>query len=137
MPGLAGAHRVDQGWPEIAGVDDTSLHQTARSVLALSRLRSALVGFGPGLALPGGEDTSMLLGRVGPLITHGVRGLLYHRRSSGAWGWRTYVDTAPSPSKTALCMMAVAASAGCLAAGDPFDPACDVPVEAGGVSGEV
>lgn len=129
-------HQVDQGWPEVAGVDDASLHQTARSVLALSGLRSVLAGLGPGLALPGGADTSVLLDRVGPLIAHGVRGLLYHRRSSGAWGWRTYVGTAPSPSKTALCLMAVAGSAGCLAAGDPFGPARDVLVETGGAGGE-
>jgi hypothetical protein len=146
QPGIADAavwcvdwlerHRVEQGWPEIAGVDDASLHQTARSVLALSRLRGVLMSLGPGLELPGGVDTSVLLGRVEPLIDDGARGLLYHRRGSGAWGWRTYVDTAPSPSKTALCLMAVAGSAGCLAAGDPLDPARDVPVEAGGVGGE-
>ena len=130
-------HQVGQGWPEVAGVNDVSLHQTARAVLALSSLRKALSDLGPGLVLPGGTDTSVLLGRVEPLIAHGTRGLLYHRRSSGAWGWRTYVDTAPSPSKTALCLMAIAGSAGCLGAGDPFDPALDAPLEAGGVSGEV
>lgn len=128
--------QIDQGWPEVAGVDDPSLHQTARAVLALVGLRKALVGFGPGFVLPSGTDTRVLLDRVDPLIAHGVRGLLYHRRSSGAWGWRTYVDTAPSPSKTALCLMAVAGSVGCLGAGDPFDPARDMPQEAGGVSGE-
>jgi hypothetical protein len=142
QPGIADAaawcvdwleqHQVDQGWPEVAGVDDVSLHQTARAVLALSELRSALAGLGPGFVLRGGTDISVLLDRVGPLITHGVRGLLYHRRSSGAWGWRTYVDTTPSPSKTALCLMAVAGSAGHLAVGDPFDAARDQPVEAGG-----
>ena len=130
-------NQVGQGWPEVAGVDDASLHQTARAVLALSGLRSALVDLGPGLTLPGGTDTSALLDRVEPLIAHGVRGLLYHRRSSGAWGWRTYVDTAPSPSKTALCLMAIAGAAGCLSAGEPFDLDLDVPMEAGGVSGEV
>jgi hypothetical protein len=87
-------------------------------------------GLGPGFVLPSGTDTSVLLDRVEPLIAHGVRGLLYHRRSSGAWAWRTYVDTAPSPSKTALCLMAVAGSAGCLGAGDLFDPARDIPLEA-------
>lgn len=132
-----GTHQVDQGWPEVAGVDDVSLHQTARAVLALCSMREVLAGLGPGFVLPGGMDGGVLLNRVGPLIAHGVRGLLYHRRSSGAWGWRTYVDTAPSPSKTALCLMAVAGSAGCLGAGDAFDPARDVPLEAGGVSGEV
>lgn len=146
QPGIADAaawcadwlaqRQTDQGWPEVAGVDDVSLHQTARAVLALTGLRKALTSLGPGFVLPGGTDTSVLLDRVEPLIAHGIRGLLYHRRSSGAWGWRTYVDTAPSPSKTALCLMAVAASAGCLGAGDPFDPARDVLLESGGVSGE-
>lgn len=130
------AHQVGQGWPEVAGIDDVSLHQTARSVLALASLRKVLTDLGPGFALADGTDTSALLDRVGPLIAHGVQGLLYHRRNSGAWGWRTYVDTAPSPSKTALCLMAVGGSAGCLRAGDPFDPALDIPLEAGGVSGE-
>lgn len=129
-------HQIDQGWPEVAGVDDASLHQTARAVLALCGLRRVLAGLGPDLELPGGMNTSVLLARVDPLIRHGQRGLLYHRRPSGAWGWRTYIDTAPSPSKTALCLMAVAASAGCLAAGEPFDPALDIPLETGGVSGE-
>ncbi|TDD94358.1 hypothetical protein E1298_07110 [Actinomadura rubrisoli] len=101
-------HQVEHGWPEVAGIDDTSLHQTALAVLALSRLRDALTALGPGLALPGGTDTSALASRVEPLIGHGLAGLLYHRRPSGAWGWRTYVDTEPSPSKTAL----VAAAAG-------------------------
>jgi hypothetical protein len=133
--GWLDTHQVGQGWPEVAGVNDVSLHQTARAVLALSSLRKALSDLGPGLVLPDGTDTSVLLGRVEPLIAHGTRGLLYHRRSSGAWGWRTYVDTAPSPSKTALCLMAIAGSAGCLGAGDPFDPALDAPLEAGGVSG--
>jgi hypothetical protein len=132
--GWLDAHRLDQGWPEVAGVDDVSLHQTARAVLALSGLRKVLADIGPGFALPGGTDTSVLLDRAGPLIAHGVRGLLYHRRTSGAWGWRTYVDTTPSPSKTALCLIAVAGSAGCLGAGDPFDPAQDIPLESGGGS---
>jgi hypothetical protein len=147
QPGIADAaawcvdwleqHQIDQGWPEVAGVDDVSLHQTARAVLALSSFREVLTGLGPGFALPGGMDVGVLLNRADPLIAGGVRGLLYHRRSSGAWGWRTYVDTAPSPSKTALCLMAVAGSAGCLGAGDPFDPARDTALEAGGVSGEI
>ncbi|WP_131741973.1 hypothetical protein [Actinomadura roseirufa] len=105
-------HQIGHGWPEVAGIDDASLHQTALAVLALSRLRDTLRVLGPELALPGGADTGALATRVEPLIGHGLAGLLYHRRSSGAWGWRTYVDTAPSPSKTALCLMAVAAASG-------------------------
>jgi hypothetical protein len=129
-------HQIDQGWPEVAGIDDASLHQTARAVLALCALRRALAGLGPDLVLPGGVNTSTLLARCAPLIEHGRRGLLYHRRPSGAWGWRTYVDTAPSPSKTALCLMAVAASAGCLAADEPLGLGQDVPLEVGGVNAE-
>jgi hypothetical protein len=132
-----GAHQLDQGWPEVAGVDDVSLHQTARAVLALSGLRKVLSDLGPGFVIHSGTNTSVLLDRVEPLIAHGVRGLLYHRRNSGAWGWRTYVDTAPSPSKTALCLMAVAGSAGSLRAGDPFASSRDVLLESGGVSGDV
>ncbi|WP_242895348.1 hypothetical protein [Actinomadura litoris] len=134
-------HQVGQGWPEVAGIDDISLHQTALAVLALARLRDTLGALGPGLALPGGADTGALAARVEPLIGHGVAGLLYHRRPSGAWGWRTYVDTAPSPSKTALCLMAVAAAAGRAGArpaaagswaqGVPGDR----PLEVGGVHG--
>lgn len=128
--------QIDQGWPEVAGVDDPSLHQTARAVMALSGLRKTLTDLGPGFVLPGGTDAGALLDRVEPLIAHGVRGLLYHRRRSGSWGWRTYVDTAPSPSKTALCLMAIAGSAGCLGAGDLLDAARDVPLESCGVDGE-
>jgi hypothetical protein len=123
-------HRVDLGWPEVAGIDDTSLHQTALAVLALCRLRQALSALGPDLVLPGGVSTTRLLERTVPLMAHGLTGLLYHRRASGAWGWRTYVDTSPSPSKTALSLMAVAAAA-------PVLPDPPVGVEVGGVSGMI
>ncbi|MGX2995304.1 hypothetical protein JNUCC64_13575 [Streptomyces sp. JNUCC 64] len=102
-------HQVDHGWPEVVGLNDTSLHQTALVVRGLVELRDALHALGPELVFAGGLDTSELLGRVDLLIDHGVHGLLYHRRPSGAWGWRTYVDTAPSPSKTALILLALAA----------------------------
>ncbi|MEV6418123.1 hypothetical protein [Streptomyces sp. NPDC051662] len=129
-------HRVDRGWPEVVGLDDTSLHQTALAVHGLAQLRDALHELGPGLRLPGGVDTGSLLERVEPLIDHGVHGLLYHRRSSGAWGWRTYVDTDPSPSKTALCLLAFSAVvSGIGPEGEPAYP--DVPREAGGVHGSV
>lgn len=127
-------HQVGQGWPEVAGIDDASLHQTALAVLALARLRDTLTGLGPDLVLPGGIDTSALAARIGPLIAHGLDGLLYHRRPSGAWGWRTYVDTAPSPSKTALCSMAVAAASWPLTADTVTID--DEPREVGGVDGE-
>jgi hypothetical protein len=123
-------HQIGHGWPEVAGIDDVSLHQTALAVLALAKLRDALAGLGPGLVLPGGIDTTELTTRIDPLISHGLAGLLYHRRSSGSWGWRTYVDTAPSPSKTALCSMAVAAAAGQSTGGTPVR---DTPLEVGGV----
>ncbi|MEV8390769.1 MULTISPECIES: hypothetical protein [unclassified Streptomyces] len=45
-------HQVDHGWPEVLGLDDTSLHQTALVVHRLARLRDALHGLGPGLSLP-------------------------------------------------------------------------------------
>ncbi|WP_326812373.1 hypothetical protein OIE62_07195 [Streptomyces scopuliridis] len=129
-------HQVDHGWPEVLGLDDTSLHQTALSVHGLAQLRDSLHAFGPGLVLPGGVETSSLAERVEPLIHHGVHGLLYHRRPSGAWGWRTYVDTDPSPSKTALCLLAL--SAVCSGNGPDGEPAYpDEPREAGGVHGPV
>jgi hypothetical protein len=131
------AHQVDHGWPEVAGIDDTSLHQTAVAILALAMLRHILAGLGPDLTLPGGGNTTVLLRRTTPLVSHGLAGLLYHRRSSGAWGWRTYVDTAPSPSKTALCLMAAGAAAGRLSASDPIEPDPGAALEVGGVSGEV
>ncbi|MEV0036804.1 hypothetical protein [Streptomyces sp. NPDC050804] len=102
-------HQVEHGWPEVSGVDDTSLHQTALSVQALAGLQNTLIALGPDLPLADGLNTSALSEQVTPLISHGVRGLLYHRRPSGAWGWRTYVDTSPSPSKTALCLLALSA----------------------------
>ncbi|BDH15365.1 hypothetical protein HOK021_65440 [Streptomyces hygroscopicus] len=78
--------------------------------------------------------TCSLLKRVEPLIEHGVRGLLYHRRASGAWGWRTYVDTDPSPSKTALCLLALSAVRS--GTGPDGEPAYrDDPREIGGVHG--
>ncbi|GAB2875148.1 prenyltransferase/squalene oxidase repeat-containing protein [Streptomyces mayteni] len=129
-------HQVDHGWPEVLGLDDTSLHQTALVVHGLAVLRDALHEFGPGLVLPGGVETSSLLERVEPLIEHGVHGLLYHRRPGGAWGWRTYVDTDPSPSKTALCLLGL--SAVCSGTGPGGEPAYrDIPREAGGVHGPV
>ncbi|MGH8884930.1 MAG: hypothetical protein ACRDYX_07110 [Egibacteraceae bacterium] len=129
-------HQVEHGWPEVAGIDDTSLHQTALAVIALTRLRQTLTELGPDLMLAGGVDTTALLIRVDPLIAHGLGGLLYHRRSSGAWGWRTYVDTAPSPSKTSLCLLAAAGAAGRLTAAHPIDPDRDFTVEVGGVDGK-
>ncbi|MFE4335295.1 hypothetical protein ACFRQM_39610 [Streptomyces sp. NPDC056831] len=129
-------HQVDHGWPEVLGLDDTSLHQTALVVHRLAELRDALHDFGPGLLLPGGVETNGLLERVVPLIDHGVHGLLYHRRPSGAWGWRTYIDTDPSPSKTALCLLAL--SAVCTGTGPGGEPAYrDNPRETGGVHGSV
>lgn len=129
-------HQVDHGWPEVLGLDDTSLHQTALVVHALAQLRDTLHELGPGLRLADGIDTSSLLERVHPLISHGVRGLLYHRRPSGSWGWRTYVDTDPSPSKTALCLLAF-----CVVmegSGPSGEPAYeDIPGETGGVHGQV
>ncbi|MCP2336439.1 hypothetical protein [Actinomadura rupiterrae] len=103
-------HRIEQGWPEVVGIDDTSLRQTALAVLAMARLRDVVDGLGPDLVLPDGTNTSALVERAAALVEHGLAGLLYHRRSSGAWGWRTYVETAPSPSKTALCLLAVDAA---------------------------
>jgi hypothetical protein len=146
QPGLAeaaswcvdwlGRHQIDQGWAEVAGIDDASLHQTALAVLALAALQRVLHGLGPDLTLPGGVNTSALLDRTVPLVAHGLDGLLYHRRSSGAWGWRTYVDTAPSPSKTALCLMAVAAAGG-RSASEVSGQERDAVVEVGGVTGEI
>jgi hypothetical protein len=75
-------------------------------------------------------NTSALLDAAVPLIAHGLAGILYHRRASGAWGWRTYVDTAPSPSKTALCLMAVDAATGGPARAD------GMVVETGGAGGQ-
>lgn len=49
-------------------------------------------------------------------------------------GWRTYIDTDPSPSKTALCLLAL--SAVCAGTGPGGEPAYrDEPREAGGVHG--
>lgn len=129
-------HQVEHGWPEVAGIDDTSLHQTALAVIALTRLRQTLTELGTGLMLADGVDTTALLIRVDPLIAHGLSGLLYHRRSSGAWGWRTYVDTAPSPSKTSLCLLAAAGAAGRLTAAHTIDPDRNFAVEVGGVDGK-
>lgn len=128
-------HQVEHGWPEVAGIDDTSLHQTALAVSVLARLRATLVGLGPDLTLAGGVNTTTLLARAEPLIAHGVSGLAYHRRSSGAWGWRTYVDTNPSPSKTSLGLLAAAGAAGRLTAAHPFDSRRDVVMDVGGVNG--
>ncbi|WP_052848114.1 hypothetical protein [Streptomyces avicenniae] len=129
-------HQVDHGWPEVLRLDDTSLHQTALAVHALAQLRDVLHSFGPGLVLPGGVESGSLLERVEPLIDHGVHGLLYHRRPSGAWGWRTYIDTDPSPSKTALCLLALAAvNSGIGPDGEPAYR--DDPREVGGVHGPV
>lgn len=78
-------HQVDHGWPEILGLDDTSLHQTALVVSALAELRDTLHGLGPGLRLADGIDTGSLLERVEPLIMHGVHGLLYRGLPEGGW----------------------------------------------------
>lgn len=127
-------NQVDHGWPEVLGLDDTSLHQTALVVHGLAQLRDALHSVGPGLVLRGGVETGGLLERVEPLIDHGVHGLLYHRRPSGAWGWRTYVDTDPSPSKTALSLLALSAVTS--GVGPDGEPAYrDNPRGTGGVHG--
>jgi hypothetical protein len=118
----------------LVGLDDTSLHQTALAVHALARLRDTVNAIGSGLVLPGAVDTDGLLERIEPLIDHGVHGLLYHRRPSGAWGWRTYVSTDPSPSKTALCLLALSAVASGTGPGGE-SAYRDVPRETGGVHG--
>ncbi|MFJ9034386.1 hypothetical protein ACIRQP_39265 [Streptomyces sp. NPDC102274] len=59
-------HQADHGWPEVLGLDDTSLHQTALAVQGLAQLRDSLHAFGPGLVLPGGVETSSLLERAEP-----------------------------------------------------------------------
>ncbi|WP_405645134.1 hypothetical protein [Streptomyces uncialis] len=126
--------RTEHGWPEVLGLGDSSLHQTALVVRSLAQLRDTLHDLGPGLRLTAGTDTGGMLERIEPLIGHGVRGLLYHRRPSGAWGWRTYVDTDPSPSKTALCLLAFAAvRSGTGPGGEPAYK--DLPQETGGVHG--
>ncbi|MEW2618940.1 hypothetical protein [Streptomyces sp. NPDC048106] len=127
-------NRVDHGWPEVLGLDDTSLHQTALTVHGLAQLRDTLHELGPDFALSSEVDTTSMLERVEPLIDHGVHGLLYHRRASGAWGWRTYVDTDPSPSKTALCLLALSAVAS--GTGPKGEPTYwDMPRDTGGVHG--
>ncbi|WP_416483432.1 hypothetical protein [Streptomyces sp. CL12] len=45
-------HRVDHGWPEVLGLDDTSLHQTASTVRGLAQLRDILHELGPGWPSP-------------------------------------------------------------------------------------
>ncbi|MEV6873929.1 helix-turn-helix domain-containing protein [Amycolatopsis sp. NPDC051128] len=106
-------HQTEGGWPEVAGINDASIHQTTLAIIALSRLRDVLLEYGSGYELVGDAVTvDTVLNRIGPLILHGLHGFLYHRRTSGAWGWRTYVDTAPSPSKTALCLLATSAAIG-------------------------
>ncbi|MEV6818521.1 hypothetical protein AB0M72_07170 [Nocardiopsis dassonvillei] len=103
-------HRVEHGWPEIAGIDDTSIHQTALAVVALSRLRDLLQTLAPEPHLTAGDSRSPLVDRIALLVQHGLSGLLYHRRRGGSWGWRTYVSTESSPSKTSLCLIAVDAA---------------------------
>jgi hypothetical protein len=49
--------------PEVAGIDEASLHQTALAVLALARLRDAVMGLGPDLALPVCLSGSPAIGR--------------------------------------------------------------------------
>lgn len=103
-------HRVEHGWPEVAGINDASLHQTALAVDALSRLRNLLQSLAPEPQLTTSDGRSPLIDRVTLLIEHGLSGLLYHRRHGGSWGWRTYVSTESSPSKTSLCLIATAAA---------------------------
>ncbi|MDX3851106.1 hypothetical protein [Streptomyces sp. AK02-01A] len=55
-------HQVEHGWPEVSGVNDTSLHQTALVIQALARLQGILSELGPDLTLADGVDT----------ITYGV-----------------------------------------------------------------
>ncbi|WP_257923895.1 hypothetical protein [Amycolatopsis iheyensis] len=103
-------HKIEGGWPEVAGINDASIHQTTLAVLALSRLRDSLLDFGSEYEVHGSTTVGSVLERVRELIAHGVRGYLYHRRRDGSWGWRTYVDTASSPSKTSLCLLATSAA---------------------------
>jgi len=129
-------HRVEHGWPEVVGIDDASLHQTALALIALSRFRDLLRALAPEPQLISRNDRPSLIDRVATLIQHGLSGLLYHRRRGGSWGWRTYVSTESSPSKTSLSLIAVASAASSTPGFQQHVISRDAPRQVGGANGE-
>lgn len=106
-----GGDRGEQGWPESAGEEETSLFQTAMAVIALTRLQKALEQRGDSAPLPGEKDNRATINRIDLLVRHGTSALLYHRLTNGAWPRQTYADKG-SPSKTSLAVLALASAAG-------------------------
>ena len=99
--------RTRDGWPERLGDPDTSIHQTAYAVSGLSSLRKML------LSLPELARQALTLPKtthLEALILHGAQGLLRHRRPNGLWPVQTYSQTAASPSKSSLALLALNAA---------------------------
>jgi hypothetical protein len=91
-----------EGWPEEVGANDVSLFQTSAVVRAACAVIRCLEVIGRNNA----DDTDSHA-RASAIVDAGVRGLLYHRLSNGAWPPQSY-GTNASPSKTSLALLALA-----------------------------
>lgn len=100
-------HRTRDGWPERAGDVDTSLHQTAVTLYALSELHADLAPLTTAL----GEGNGRRVALIAELASHATRGLLWHQQTGGGWPSHTFGEAAPSPSKTGLAIMALESAA--------------------------
>ncbi len=100
--------KTRDGWPEVLGMHDSSLNQTAGVVMAVSsvyqRMRSFYPFYSNQSVVPDAMD----------LIVHGVHGLLKHRRVDLLWPPATFQTGGASPSKTSLAIMALRAASDAL-----------------------
>lgn len=92
-------HRLPSGWGEEAQIEDVSIFETAMA------LRSATLLAGRS-ELEGTRTAELALA----IVSHGIDGLLTHRKDDGSWP--TQFSDDPSPSKTSLSLIALDAVRG-------------------------
>ncbi|MBW0252590.1 hypothetical protein [Cellulomonas sp. PS-H5] len=98
------ANRVRDGWPELQGGGDTSIHQTANGLSAISvtyrRINEMTATIGEARA-------KRLRHQLAEIAQFAAKGLLRHRRPDGLWPPSTFASHGASPAKTALSILAL------------------------------
>jgi hypothetical protein len=87
-------NKLEDGWPEVAGVNDASIFQTSAALLAAARLSTVS-------QLAEGDIQS----KISKVAEIAASGLLRHRLSSGAWPRQTFNERM-SPAKTSWATIA-------------------------------
>lgn len=97
-------HRTRDGWPELSGAGDTSIHQTANTLHSLSLAYSRLKEMAPSLSATRHASIKKGIEVLGDFAT---AGLLRHRRGDGLWPPTTFAQRGASPAKTSLALLAL------------------------------